>query len=222
MAIKVKDEKILAQKHELKILEKKLQTKLSEMSHQRHTIEETEVTGKKMLEGHQYELERRELELKRINRLQQEKDDEIRQMSERFESKLTKRQKRADEQIEKLNQVVTQQLKEIQSYKGVMADKDRSITDLEKQVLLQPSSDGSNKNTYTGKEFDDLGDQIRTKEEEIQILWNVIKEINKTKGNAVNIGQLQKLIIRSDANLMANSKENQASSIYATPNPPRY
>ena len=103
-----------------------------------------------------------------------------------------------------------------------MADKDRSITDLEKQVLLQPSSDGSNKNTYTGKEFDDLGDQIRTKEEEIQILWNVIKEINKTKGNAVNIGQLQKLIIRSDANLMANSKENQASSIYATPNPPRY
>ena len=30
-------------------------------------------------------------------------------------------------------------------------------------------------------------------EEEIQILWNVIKEINKTKGNALNIGQLQKL-----------------------------
>ena len=79
-------------------------------------------------------------------------------MNERFESKLMKRQRRADEQIEKLNQVVTQQLKEIQSYKGIMADKDRNITDLEKQVLLSTSGDGGNKNTYTGKEFDDLGD----------------------------------------------------------------
>ena len=52
MAIKVKDEKILAQKHEIKILEKKLQTKHCEMSQQRHTIEETEVEGKKVLEGH--------------------------------------------------------------------------------------------------------------------------------------------------------------------------
>ena len=32
MSLKVKDEKILAQRHEIKILEKKLQTKLSEMS----------------------------------------------------------------------------------------------------------------------------------------------------------------------------------------------
>ena len=158
MSIKVKDEKILAQRHEIKILEKKLHTKLSEMSQQRHTIEETEVNGKKLLEGHQYELERRELELKRINRLQQEKDDEIRHMNERFDSKLAKRQKRADEQIEKLNSVVSQQLKEIQSYKGVMADKDRTITELEKQVLLQTSGDGGNKNTFSGKEFDDLGD----------------------------------------------------------------
>ena len=79
-------------------------------------------------------------------------------MNERFESKLMKRQRRADEQIEKLNQVVTQQLKEIQSYKGIMADKDRNITDLEKQVLLSTSGDGGKQNTYTGKEFDDLGD----------------------------------------------------------------
>ena len=69
-----------------------------------------------------------------------------------------------------------------------MVDKERSITDLEKQVLLHVS--GPVKNSYTGKEVDDLGDAIRTKEEEIQILWNVIKEINKAKGNNVNIGQL--------------------------------
>ena len=124
-------------------------------------------------------------------------------MSERLESKLQKRQQRADAQIEKLNQVVSQQLNEIHSYKGVVADKERNITDLEKQVLLQGPS--GSKSTYTGKEMDELGDQIRTKEEEIQILWNVIKEINKSKGNSVNIGQLQKLIIRSDANLLNNS-----------------
>ena len=71
-------------------------------------------------------------------------------MSERLESKLQKRQQRADAQIEKLNQVVSQQLNEIHSYKGVVADKERNITDLEKQVLLQGPS--GSKSTYTGKE----------------------------------------------------------------------
>ena len=54
--------------------------------------------------------------------------------------------------------MVAQQLKEIQAFKGVMDDKERIITDLEKQVLLQPQGDGGAKHTYTGKEFDDLGD----------------------------------------------------------------
>ena len=35
--------------------------------------------------------------------------------------------------------------------------------------------------------IEDLNDQIRTKEEEIQILWNVIKEINKLKGGNFNV-----------------------------------
>lgn len=82
---------------------------------------------------------------------------------------------------------MSQQLKEIQSYKGILTDKERCITDLEKQVLLQVPPAKTN---YIGKEIDDLGDAIRTKEEEIQILWNVITEINKAKGNNVNIGQL--------------------------------
>jgi hypothetical protein len=29
----------------------------------------------------------------------------------------------------------------------------------------------------------DLQEQLKTKDEEIKILWNVIKEINKSKGN---------------------------------------
>jgi len=42
--------------------------------------------------------------------------------------------------------------------------------------------------------LEDLQDQVRTKEDEIQILWNVIKEINKVKGGSLtNISQLQKL-----------------------------
>lgn len=40
-------------------------------------------------------------------------------------------------------------------------------------------------------QIDDLGDQMKTKEDEIQILWNVIKEINKLKGgNQINVSQL--------------------------------
>ena len=38
--------------------------------------------------------------------------------------------------------------------------------------------------------LDDLQDQVRTKEEEIQILWNVIKEINKMKSGSMGNIQL--------------------------------
>ena len=117
--------------------------------------------------------------------------------------------------------MVAEQLKEIQRLKETVAIKERTNTELEKKVLLQSSPDRSpKKQSYSGKEIDDLGDQIRTKEEEIQILWNVIKEINKTKGNALNIGQLQKLLIRSEAHNSQNAQEHQ--TIFATPNHPRF
>ena len=35
--------------------------------------------------------------------------------------------------------------------------------------------------------IDELGEQVKTKEEEIQILWNVIKEINRAKGGQFNL-----------------------------------
>ena len=88
--------------------------------------------------------------------------------------------------------------------------------------MLLKTSEESMKSTHSGKELDELGDQIRTKEEEIQILWNVIKEINRSKGNALNIGQLQKLMIRSDASLLQGSFNESHAAMYATPNPPRF
>ena len=122
-------------------------------------------------------------------------------MTEQFEQKLAKKQKRADDHMTRLNQMVADQLKEIQGLKETVALKERTNIELEKKVLLQVSPDRiSQKASYQTKEIDDLGDQIRTKEEEIQILWNVIKEINKAKGNALNIGQLQNLILRSEVN----------------------
>jgi hypothetical protein len=37
----------------------------------------------------------------------------------------------------------------------------------------------------------EMHEQLKTKEEEIKILWNVIKEINKSKGNEkVSVEQL--------------------------------
>ena len=41
----------------------------------------------------------------------------------------------------------------------------------------------------------ELQEQLKTKEEEIKILWNVIKEINKNKGSEkVSIDQLRSVI----------------------------
>ena len=44
----------------------------------------------------------------------------------------------------------------------------------------------------------EMNEQLKTKDEEIKILWNVIKEINKSKGNEkVSMEQLQQVIISS-------------------------
>ena len=41
----------------------------------------------------------------------------------------------------------------------------------------------------------EMNEQIKTKEEEINILWNVIKEINKTKGSEkINLSELRGLV----------------------------
>ena len=43
-----------------------------------------------------------------------------------------------------------------------------------------------------------MNEQLKTKEEEIKILWNVIKEINKSKGSEkVSVEQLQQVITSS-------------------------
>lgn len=45
-----------------------------------------------------------------------------------------------------------------------------------------------------------MNEQLKTKEEEIKILWNVIKEINKSKGSdKVSMEQLQQVITSSRA-----------------------
>ena len=97
----------------MRVIEQRLQNKLSEMSAQRTTIEETEEVDKKRQENHQTELERKDQELQRILRLQQEKEEDIQKLTEQFEQKLAKKQKRADDHMTRLNQMVADQLKEI-------------------------------------------------------------------------------------------------------------
>ena len=48
----------------------------------------------------------------------------------------------------------------------------------------------------------ELQEQLKTKEEEVKIIWNVIKEINKSKGT-VNMEQLRNAISQkvNNANL---------------------
>ena len=52
MQLKIKDEKIQAQRNDMRLLEQRLQNKMSEMSAQRNTIEESEEVDKKRQEGH--------------------------------------------------------------------------------------------------------------------------------------------------------------------------
>lgn len=55
----------------------------------------------------------------------------------------------------------------------------------------------------------ELQEQLRTKEEEIKILWNVIKEINKSKGTEkVNMDQLRNAISQKVGSHQASISSN--------------
>ena len=80
--------------------------------------------------------------------------------------------------------------------------------------------------------LEDLQDQVRTKEEEIQILWNVVKEINKLKGGSMgNIQQLQKMFNTcaleaaaqaKDSSFHERNKSDSLHHMYATPGHTNY
>ena len=68
---------------------------------------------------------------------------------------------------------------------------------MEKELLIKEADQGyttsatstlnsSSDRILSKHQVDELSDLVRTKEEEIQILWNVIKEINKLKSGAIN------------------------------------
>lgn len=50
--------------------------------------------------------------------------------------------------------------------------------------LPSPSVDANN----------DLEESLKVKEEEVKVLWNVIKELNKTKGEKLDLDQLSWMI----------------------------
>ena len=128
-------------------------------------------------------------------------------------------------------------MSDIQKLRTMNHQLDAKVGAMEKEALLRENS-GSNFSTLNTSKGDrdlasmslkdlrkedhrtieDLNDQVRTKEEEIQILWNVIKEINKIKGGNFNISQLQKLVIRSEAATLRESHQSEnLQSMYATP-----
>ena len=129
-------------------------------------------------------------------------------------------------------------MSDIQKLRATNHQLDAKVGAMEKEALIRENSSNnfSTLNTSKGdiaslslrdlrkedhRTIEDLNDQIRTKEEEIQILWNVIKEINKIKGGNFNIGQLQKLVIRSEAATLRQSNQSEnLQSMYATPGHP--
>ena len=71
-----------------------------------------------------------------------------------------------------------------------------------KRCGKHPSTDKywTGRHITTAKTSDNLSVQVdqiqlQTKEEEIQLLWNVIRQINKSKGSPVNLSQLESMIM---------------------------
>ena len=115
MTVKARDEQILSLKHELKILDNKLKTKLSEMSQQKQTLSASHEEGKKVQESHQSELEMRTLELQRMKRQLADKDEELSTLKTKATAKLDKVKQRNEQTIAKLNDLVKSQLADIES-----------------------------------------------------------------------------------------------------------
>lgn len=140
MTTKVKDEQILSLKHEVKILENRLKSKLTEMSHQKSTISATNEHGKKQQESHQSELELQTLAKNRLQRLLADKDEELASNKTKAEVKLEKTKSRLDQSVRKLNDVIKEQLCEIQALRSSNQTMDAKLGELEKEILLREAA----------------------------------------------------------------------------------
>ena len=142
--MKVKDDQILSLKHEVKILDNRLKSKLSEMSQQQNAITATHEEGQKQQESHQSELEMLQLATKRLERQLADKDEELASAKIKAEAKLDKTKTRLDSSITKLNIVIKDQLTQIQSLRQSNQTMDAKLGELEKEILLREAAGQQN------------------------------------------------------------------------------
>lgn len=69
-------------------------------------------------------------------------------------------------------------MKEIQELKQKLNEKESEL----QALTVKSFGDGNREQGHESHTVDDLTDEVRTKEEEIQILWKVVKEVNRQKG----------------------------------------
>lgn len=207
------------------------------MSKQKRAIQATNDEGRKQHDTHQSELELKLLTVTRLQRQLKDKDEELASAKAKAEVKQEKVRVRLEASAKKLNEVVHQQLTQIVDLKQSNQGLESKIAGLERESFLKEAAGGST-NAFTSKvgnsidysqmslrdmrkedqtTIDELGDQVKTKEEEIQILWNVIREVNRMKGGNLNLTQLQKLVNRCENAATYHHSSKDSLSIVEAP-----
>ena len=138
-------------------------------------------------------LKHQEFELEKMKRLLANKEEESEIERRKFMAKIEK----VTQEVEKEREGWTQMYDEMQQEIFTL----RHQEDGEQQLSFKAASPQPITSTRFGSEVmygsrpdpsaSEINEQLKTKEEEIKILWNVIKEINKTKGSEkVSVEQL--------------------------------
>ena len=130
MLIKAKDDLIVGLKQEVRGLEKKIKVRLNEMTHERNSTITNDMEHKRVLDDKENLIEIKEIEIVKLKRLVDDKNEEVTATRQRFETKSIARQQRSDAQIEKLNQVIQQQLEDINTLKTAYQDQESKIIEL--------------------------------------------------------------------------------------------
>eukprot|EP00347_Sterkiella_histriomuscorum_P008368 403345367 len=209
--LKMKQDQLNRQMQEREMLERKMKNKIEEVGasskQKEREVKEKEEEKEELVRM----LKNQEYELERLKRIIQNKDEELEQEKKRFQQKHDRKSNEHEREKQEWNDMYQALQREIQGLKQTLQEKDNQL-----QLTLRRSVDGglgglgsfksSIQQSPNGNKFInieggnnnqviELQEQLKTKEEEIKILWNVIKEINKSKGTEkVNIEQLKHAI----------------------------
>ena len=217
LEIKLKNDQIQKSALDREQLERKLRQKLDELSSQNHHAQR-EISEK---EDHRDELGRliknQEFEIEKLRRIMHTKEEEYEGERRRFIQKWEKKVDEQDKERQEWAEMYQGMQREIIQAKFQSNDRDGTLQMTLKQRTMGEDNFGNlsfkgspervgnsarlpnpDMMIFNQGGSGEVQEMLKTKEEEIKILWNVIKEINKSKGSEkVSMEQLQQVITSS-------------------------